>query len=78
MIQVTLISTDSCKLCTEALEQLKALQREIPFLIREQKISRESPEFNRYKSKFPVILYRDEEVTCGRIDLSEIRNRISQ
>jgi len=78
MIQVTLISTDNCSLCTEALEQLKTLQREIPFMIREQKIGRETPDFNRYKSKFPVILYLDEEITWGRIDLSEVRKRISQ
>ncbi|MBN8707127.1 MAG: glutaredoxin family protein [Bacteroidetes bacterium] len=77
LIQIHLISTQNCSLCDEALEQLKTLQRQTPFLIREEKILPGHPDFKLYKSQFPVVRIEGKTITSGRIDLSLVKHEVA-
>lgn len=54
-ILVEIYSKDKCQLCDEAKEVIKAVNKEIPFIIKEIDITKDDILFEKYKYDIPVI-----------------------
>jgi glutaredoxin len=56
MKTVTLISKSDCPLCDTAKAAILNVQKKVPFALKEKKITPESPEFETYHERIPVVL----------------------
>jgi glutaredoxin len=76
MSEVVVYSRPDCHLCAEAMEQLRALQAELGFGLRELDIDR-SPELQRaYFERIPVIALDGEELFDYVVDEPVLRERL--
>lgn len=55
MTLVELYSKEDCHLCNEAREVLERVQKQIPFRLREFKLTPGDPSFDDFKELFPVV-----------------------
>ena len=70
---VTLYSRPGCHLCDVAREQLSALQRTVPFRLREVNIESDADLERRFMLEIPVIALGDEVITAAPVDLERVR-----
>ncbi len=74
--EVVVYSRPDCHLCAEAMAQLRVLQRELGFGLRELDIDR-SPELQRaYFERIPVIALDGEELFDYFVEESVLRERL--
>lgn len=67
-----------CPLCEEAKDLLKLLQREIPFTLLEIDIYSNDKLLQQYGLMIPVVSLNDEIIQYGKVDIDEIRQKLTQ
>jgi glutaredoxin len=76
MSEIVVYSRPDCHLCAEALTQLRGLQTELGFQLRELDIDRD-PELQRaYFERIPVIVLDGEELFDHFVDEPALRERL--
>lgn len=73
MTIVELYSKDDCSLCDDARALLEKLQKELPFKVREVHLTESDPLFERYRTKFPVVVIGQAELS-GKISEETLRS----
>ncbi len=76
MILVELFSKDECHLCEQAKAVLEKVRGDIPFTLKEIKISPGDAEFESYKESVPVVLINHEPAFRYTIDEETLRRRL--
>ena len=61
--QVTVLSKPDCHLCERAMKQLRCLQAELEFELRERDITTDETLHRRYFERIPVICLDGEELS---------------
>jgi len=75
---ITIFQRDGCHLCELAVNQLKELQADFEFELREVDIESDDQLHQRYLERIPVIALADEELYDFEIDLADLKTRLSE
>lgn len=78
MTLVELYSKDDCSLCDEARAVLQKVQRDLPFALREVKLSPGEERYEEYSELFPVIFVNKVFAFKHRINEATVKIRIQQ
>ncbi|MGA8364036.1 MAG: glutaredoxin family protein [Solirubrobacteraceae bacterium] len=73
---VTVYSTPDCHLCLDALAQLRALETELQFSLRELDITHDEALHRAYFERIPVIALDGEELFDYLVDEQILRERL--
>lgn len=74
MKSVEIFSKDDCRLCDEAKELIRHVNKEFGFVITETTLTPDEPEFQRHKNAFPVIVASNGKKLWGRISEEQLRD----
>jgi hypothetical protein len=78
MTLVELYSKEDCHLCEEAKTVLEKVQKQIPFLLREFKLTPGDQYFEEYKEMFPVVHIDKELAFKHRVSENMLKIRLQQ
>ena len=76
MASITVLSKPDCHLCERAMADLRRLQRELAFELREQDITADEAVHRAYFERIPVIVLDGEELSEYFVDEEELRKRL--
>lgn len=75
MQKIVVYTKKGCPLCDEAIEILKALQKEFHFEIKEMDIYKDDKLLEQYQLMIPVIEMEKEVIAYGKIEENFLRKR---
>lgn len=75
--EITLFTRNDCGLCDEAASDLRALQRDLDFVLVERDIDGDPALRSRYNERVPVIAAGDEVIAEAPIDIETLRSRLA-
>jgi Glutaredoxin-like domain (DUF836) len=78
MILVELYSKEDCQLCDEARSVLERVQRQIPFHLREFKLTPGDAYFEDYKEMFPVVHINKVQTFKYRVSENMLKIKLQQ
>lgn len=78
MTLVELYSKENCHLCVEARAVLEKVQKQIPFMLREFKLTPGDQYFEEYKEMFPVVHIDKELAFKHRVSENMLKIRLQQ
>ena len=78
MTLVELYSKEECHLCDEARAVLEKVQKQMPFLLREFKLTPGDQYFEEYKEMFPVVHIDKELAFRHRVSENMLKIRLQQ
>lgn len=78
MILVELYSKEECHLCEEARAVLERMQKQIPFMLRELKLTPGDQYFEEYREMFPVVHINKELAFKHRVSENMLKIRLQQ
>ena len=78
MTLVELYSKDDCHLCDEAKVVIARVQKQIPFTLREFKLTPGDPYFEEYKEMFPVVHINKVRVFKYRVSENMLKIKLQQ
>ena len=78
MILVELYSKEDCQLCDEARLVLERVQKQIPFKLREFKLTPGDADFEEYKEMFPVVNINKVQTFKYRVSENILRIKLQQ
>ncbi|WP_235599976.1 glutaredoxin family protein [Alkalihalobacillus trypoxylicola] len=76
MITVQVMSRNNCPLCTEAIAQLRNLQRDYNFELEVIDIYQDDQLLEKYQLMIPVVLVEDVEIGYGHIEDQQVISAI--
>lgn len=76
--EVTIYSKPDCCLCEEAKEQLLALNKQLPFLLKEVDISRDEELLQKFGEEVPVIFIEGRKAFKFRIDPGQFKEKLAR
>lgn len=76
-MKVTLYTKDGCRLCEEAEDALRAIQKSIQFELELVYIEDDATLLDRYQDRVPVIALDGTEVASARVDERTLRAALS-
>jgi glutaredoxin len=77
MVEVLVYSKPGCHLCDDVKEQLRKLQSEHPFDLREVNILEDPDAFEQYKDEIPVVFVNGRKAFKYYFDREQFLSRLS-
>jgi glutaredoxin len=77
MKRVTLYTKPGCHLCENALREIEAVRREIPFELELRNILDDDEDFAKYELDIPVITLDGREIARHRVTSQQLREALA-